>query len=60
MKDFNSLTDYEKGEYDCLAGYQCLPDQTQEYLNGYSDQYAQEQIESERCRKYLKDWGISE
>jgi hypothetical protein len=53
------LTDYERGEYDCLRGHECLPDQSQAYLNGYSDQYAQEQIDTEQSRLHLHQWGVS-
>ncbi len=36
--------DYAKGEYDCLRDHDPLENQTEEYYNGFADQYAAEQI----------------
>jgi hypothetical protein len=36
--------DYAKGEYDCLHGHDALDSQSDDYYNGFADQYAAEQI----------------
>jgi len=36
--------DYAKGEYDCLYGHDALDSQSDDYYNGFADQYAAEQI----------------
>lgn len=38
--------DYAKGEYDCLQGYDALENQSDDYYNGYGNQYASEQIQN--------------
>jgi hypothetical protein len=40
IKDLNDL---ERGEYDCVVGYQALDGQSEAYYAGYGKQYATEQ-----------------
>ena len=40
----DEFDDYAKGEYDCLQGYDALENQSDDYYNGYGNQYASEQI----------------
>ena len=42
----DEFDDYAKGEYDCLKGYDALENQSDDYYNGYGDQYASEQIQN--------------
>ena len=37
------LTDFDRGEYDCLKGYPHQMYESEEYDNGYAQQYASEQ-----------------
>jgi len=39
----NSFTDFERGEYDCLMGYQHKQFESDDYDSGYAQQYASEQ-----------------
>ena len=39
----NELNDLERGEYDCVLGYQALDGQSEAYQIGYGEQYAKEQ-----------------
>ena len=39
----NNLNDLERGEYDCVVGYQALDGQSEAYYLGYGEQYAKEQ-----------------
>jgi hypothetical protein len=39
----NDLNDQERGEYDCVTGYQALEGQSEAYYVGYGEQYAKEQ-----------------
>ena len=41
-KNFNDLTDYERGEYDCVHGHQARDCDTDEYYRGYGETYAKE------------------
>jgi hypothetical protein len=41
------MTDYEKGVNDCLIGIPHKEGMSDEYTNGYSDQYTAEQIASQ-------------
>jgi hypothetical protein len=42
-KTFSDLTDYERGEYDCVHGHQARDCDTDEYYRGYGETYAKEQ-----------------
>ena len=43
-KNFNDLTDYERGELDCVLGYAVASDcESDEYYRGYGEQYAKDQ-----------------
>jgi len=39
----NDLNDLERGEYDCVLGYQAQEGQSDAYYVGYGEQYAKEQ-----------------
>jgi|TARA_B110000967_G_C18654897_1_gene445250 hypothetical protein len=39
----NDFTDFDRGEYDCLKGYPHQMYESEEYDNGYAQQYASEQ-----------------
>lgn len=39
----NDLNDMERGEYDCVTGYQALEGQSEAYYVTYGEQYAKEQ-----------------
>lgn len=41
MSDFK-LTDYERGEYDCVHGHQARDCESTEYYNGYGTEYARQ------------------
>ena len=43
MNDINDLNDLERGEYDCILGYQALNGQSKAYYIGYGEQYNKEQ-----------------
>ena len=36
---WQELTDYERGEYDALNGYNCDPEESEEYQRGFGDGY---------------------
>jgi|11BtaG_2_1085332.scaffolds.fasta_scaffold01828_13 hypothetical protein len=58
MINFENLTAYERGEYDCLHGHDVRDDQEQEYYWGYADQYATEQCET--AKSELTVGGLNE
>lgn len=37
------MTDYERGEFDCVHGYHARECETDEYYRGYGTQYAKDQ-----------------
>jgi|TARA_R110001632_G_scaffold153190_6_gene271014 hypothetical protein len=39
----DSLSDYDRGEYDCLHGYEAELGKSDKYYQGYGDQYHFEQ-----------------
>jgi len=41
---FDRMTDYERGEYDCVHGHEALEGQSDKYNEGYGEQYAREQM----------------
>jgi len=41
---WQELSDYERGEYDGLSGYNCDPDESEEYKRGFADGYEYAQI----------------
>ena len=43
----DSLSGYDLGVYDCKNGNAALSSGSQRYLEGYSDQYANEQSQNE-------------
>jgi hypothetical protein len=43
MTDLNKLNDFERGEWDCVHGYQARDCETEQYYLGYGTQYAKEQ-----------------
>jgi len=44
VEEHVEFDDYAKGEYDCLHGHDALDNQSDDYYNGFADQYAAEQI----------------
>ena len=42
VSQFDCMTDYERGEYDCVHGHRARDGETASYYNGYGDQYAKE------------------
>ena len=36
---WQELSDYERGEYDGLSGYNCDPKESEEYQRGFADGY---------------------
>jgi len=40
---FDTLSDKERGELDCVLGYPALVNQSTAYEDGYGEQYAKEQ-----------------
>ena len=38
------MTDYERGEYDGLSGYNCDPEESEDYKRGFADGYEEAQI----------------
>ena len=46
IMNINDMTDYCKGEYDCVHGHEALPGQSPAYYEGYGDRYAQEQCDT--------------
>ena len=66
MTDLNKLTDFEKGEYDCLNLHEAAVNASEEYLLGYGQQYALEETisgqytdQSAQCKLQLEQWGIA-
>ena len=47
----NDLNDLERGEYDCVLGYQALDGQSEAYYAGYGTQYQIEQIQAGRAEQ---------
>ena len=43
MTDLNKLTDFERGEWDCVHGYPARDCETGEYYTGYGETYAKDQ-----------------
>jgi hypothetical protein len=41
--DANDLNEFDRGELDCLYGYEALEGQSESYYAGYGEQYAKEQ-----------------
>lgn len=41
---WQELTDYERGEYDGLSGYNCDPSESEDYKRGFADGYECAQI----------------
>ena len=39
MDDMNDLNDYDRGEYDRIAGYDALPNQSDAYEQSYGKAY---------------------
>lgn len=46
--DVNDLNDFDRGELDCLYGYDALEGQSESYYDGYGRQYAFEQSQTAR------------
>ena len=45
LQDYwQELTDYERGEYDGLSGFNCDPSESEEYQRGFADGYEYAQI----------------
>jgi len=36
---WQELTDYDRGEYDGLSGYNCDPSESEDYKRGFADGY---------------------
>jgi hypothetical protein len=43
MHNINNLSDYERGEYDCVHGHLARECESGEYYTGYADAYEKEQ-----------------
>ena len=43
MTDLNKLNDFERGEWDCVHGYEARDCETESYYLGYGTQYAKDQ-----------------
>lgn len=41
---WQELTDYERGEYDGLSGFNCDPSESEQYQRGFADGYEYAQI----------------
>jgi hypothetical protein len=46
--DINAMSDYERGEYDCLIGNAAKLNDSPEYYSGYGDRYCVEQNQAAR------------
>jgi oxalate decarboxylase/phosphoglucose isomerase-like protein (cupin superfamily) len=53
---FNDLTDYERGEYDCVHNHPVRDNESPDYYSGYGDAYAQEQIADARTTLLEKQY----
>ncbi|MCS5594195.1 MAG: hypothetical protein NZ730_06590 [Porticoccaceae bacterium] len=42
VTQFDNMTDYVRGEYDCVHGHKARDGETASYYNGYGDRYAQD------------------
>lgn len=51
MDNVNDLNDFDRGELDCLYGYDSLEGQSESYYEGYGKQYAIEQIQTVRTEQ---------
>lgn len=51
MDNVNDLNDFDRGELDCLYGYDSLKGQSESYYEGYGKQYATEQIQTARTEQ---------
>lgn len=51
MDNINDLNDFDRGELDCLYGYDALEGQSESYYEGYRKQYATEQIQTARTEQ---------
>jgi hypothetical protein len=51
MDNVNDLNDFDRGELDCLYGYDSLEGQSESYYEGYGKQYAIEQIQTARTEQ---------
>jgi len=49
--DANDLNDFDRGELDCLYGYEALEGQSESYYDGYGKQYAFEQTQTARTEQ---------
>lgn len=57
----NNLTDYERGEFDCVHGHQARDCETSEYYSGYGTEYARQACASWYSEKQFLDiMGASE
>jgi len=54
MSDFK-LTDYERGEYDCVHGHQARDCESDDYYLGYGTQYAKDQNATWYSEKVFED-----
>ena len=50
MSDLNNMSDYDRGEYDCIHGHPARECENENYYYGYGDAYSKEQ-----CRPYYSD-----
>ena len=46
---FNDLSDYERGEFDCVHGYPALDNQSDDYYLGYGHNYGLIETQSGAC-----------
>ena len=66
MTNINFLSDFEKGEYDCVHNQPLEIGANQEYLDGYGQEYARQETisgqhvdQTAQCKSQLEQWGIS-
>ena len=45
---FDVLSDFDRGEYDCVHGYAALEDESDSYYEGYAQAYAKGEIKVKR------------
>jgi len=45
---FDVLSDFDRGEYDCVHGYPALEDESDSYYEGYAQAYAKGEIKVKR------------
>lgn len=65
MTDINRLTDFEKGEYDCVHNHPPVQNASQQYLDGYGQEYARQETisgqyadQTAQCKSQLEQWGL--